>query len=204
MSTRHPAEQTAIEIAQAAAPWVLEHGLDYASAKRKAVAALDLPQRTPLPDNALMEAALHEHIALFLQETQPAELLALRQLARAWMLRLAEFRPHLSGAVWNGTATQHSMVSLQLFADDPKMVDICLLNQHVRFDVEELTGVDGKPAVCLVLGVQCAEFELQTGVGLLVHGHDALRQAKRNNAAGLPLRGDLAAVDGLLEAVDVQ
>jgi hypothetical protein len=186
------------QIAQAAAPWVLEHGLDYASAKRKAVAGLGLPDRTAMPDNAALEAALREHIALFLQDSQPAELLTLRRTALVWMKRLAQFRPHLSGAVWNGTATQHSLISLQLFADDTKMVDIWLLNEHVAFDLSEQTGVDGKPTVCLVLTVQCPGFEFNTGIVLLVHEHDALRQAKRSNALGQALRGDLATVEAIL------
>ncbi len=54
----------------------------------------------------------------FCADTQPAELQALRELAALWMERLAEFRPHLSGAVWRGTATRLNDIHLQLYCDD--------------------------------------------------------------------------------------
>ena len=61
-------------------------------------------------------------------DTQPGELRALRELAASWMGRLAEFRPHLTGAVWRGTATRLSNVHLQLYCDDSKATEIALLN----------------------------------------------------------------------------
>jgi exodeoxyribonuclease-3 len=39
-----------------------------------------------------------------------------------WMARLADFRPHLSGAVWRGTATRLSDVHLDLYCDDSKAI----------------------------------------------------------------------------------
>jgi hypothetical protein len=47
------------------------------------------------------------------------------------MDRLAEFRPHLTGAVWRGTATRLNSVHLQLFCDDSKAAEIELLNQKI-------------------------------------------------------------------------
>ncbi|MEK9953122.1 MAG: hypothetical protein VW687_13325, partial [Curvibacter sp.] len=81
------------EIAAAAARLVVEEGLEYGPAKRRAVKQLGLPQRTALPDNDAVEDAVREHIALFCADTQPAELQALRRLAQHWMERLAPFRP---------------------------------------------------------------------------------------------------------------
>ncbi len=189
------------EIAQAAAPWVLEHGMDYASAKRQARDALGLPQRTALPDNTELDAALRDHIRLFLNDTQPQELRALRELARAWMLRLAPFRPHLSGAVFNGTATRHSPLSLQLFCDDPKLVDMWLLNERVPFDLDEATGAHGGQVVRLTFYPHCAAIHDTVPLSLWVHDADDLRRAKKANAAGEPLRGNLRAVDQLLADV---
>ena len=51
----------------------------------------------------VVEDAVFEYIELFCADTQPAELRALRELALVWMERMAEFRPHLTGAVWLGT-----------------------------------------------------------------------------------------------------
>ncbi len=190
------------DIAQAAAPWVLEHGLDYAQAKRKARAALGLPDRSPLPSNAQLEDAMREHIELYLADSQPAELLALRELATHWMQKLSEFRPHLSGAVWKGLATQHQGVSLQLFADDPKMVDIWLLNAHIAFDLAEDLGVAREPVPMLVVQAPCRELGGSIPLVLAVHDYDDLRKAKRADERGQPLRGDLAALRKLMAQRD--
>jgi hypothetical protein len=98
----------AAEIASAAARLVVDEGMEYAQAKRKAARALG---RTPrggaeLPPNELVEDEVRSYIELFCADTQRDELRALRELALRWMQRLAEFRPHLSGAVWRGTATR--------------------------------------------------------------------------------------------------
>ena len=89
------------EIAAAAARAVVEDGLEYGSAKHHALKQLGLPPRTALPSNEVLEAAVLEHIAIFCADTQPAELLALRQMALLWMERLTEFRPPPQ---WRGLA----------------------------------------------------------------------------------------------------
>ena len=96
------------ELAQAAARLVVEEGLEFGPAKQRALKQLKLPARTALPANDLVEAAVREYLAVFCTDTQPAELLALRQLALQWMDRLQAFQPLLSGAVWHGTATRLS------------------------------------------------------------------------------------------------
>lgn len=120
------AATSAEEIAAAAARLVADEGMEYAAAKRKAARALERHggRRTELPSNEQVEDQLREHLALFHADTQPAELRALRELALVWMERLAEFRPHLSGAVWRGTATRLSAVHLDLYCDDEKAIEI--------------------------------------------------------------------------------
>ena len=95
-----------IEIAATAARLVVEEGLEYGPAKARALKVLGLPPRTALPSNDELEDQVREYLDIFCAETQPAELQALRELAAVWMERLAEFRPHLTGAVWRGTATR--------------------------------------------------------------------------------------------------
>ena len=94
------------EIAAAAARWVVEEGMEYGPAKRRAARDLGLGPRTRLPDNQQVEDSVREYLQIFAADTQPGELQALRLLARDWMQRLAPFRPHLCGAVWRGTATR--------------------------------------------------------------------------------------------------
>jgi hypothetical protein len=190
----------ATEIAQAAARLIVEEGLEYGPAKRRALKQLDVPARTPLPDNDLVEEAVREHLALFCAETQPGELRALRLLALTWMERMAAFRPHLGGAVWNGTATRMSDVYLQLFCDDPKSAEIALIDHGVDYEPGTVQGLHGKPVDVLSVGALSRELGAVVGVHFLVYDLDDLRGALRRDARGRAPRGDTAAVRQLLES----
>lgn len=189
----------ATEIAQTAARLIVEEGMEYGPAKRRALKQIDAPSRTPLPDNDLVEEAVREHIALFCADSQPAELRALRSLALSWMERMAVFRPHLGGAVWNGTATRLSDVYLQLFCDDPKSAEIALIDHGVDYEPATVQGLHGKPVDALSVGVFSRELGLVVGVHFLVYDLDDLRGALRRDARGRAPRGDMAAVRQLLE-----
>lgn len=178
------------EIAAAAARLVVEEGLDYGAAKRRAVKELGAPARAALPDNDAVQEQVRAYLALFRADTQPAELLALRELALAWMQRLAEFRPHLTGAVWNGTATRLSDVYLQLFCDDPKSAEIALINQGVAFEARQVRGFRGEMVDALSFSVFCSDLGEHVGVHLMIHDHDDVRGALKPAADGRPARGD--------------
>ena len=190
------------QIAAAAAAMVVEEGLEYGPAKRRALKQLGLPARTALPDNDLVEAAVREYIALFCADTQPAELAALRQLALLWMQRMAEFRPFLGGAVWRGTATRLSDIYIQLFCDDPKSAEIALIEHQVDYEPRTVTGFTGDSVEALSIRSLCKPLQETVGVHLLVYDHDDLRGALRPDARGLSPRGDLASVARLLAASD--
>ena len=190
------------QIAAAAATMVVEEGLEYGPAKRRALKQLGLPARTALPDNDLVEAAVREYIALFCADTQPAELAALRELALVWMQRMAEFRPFLGGAVWRGTATRLSDIYIQLFCDDPKSAEIALIEHQVDYEPRTVTGFTGESVEALSIRSLCKPLQETVGVHLMVYDHDDLRGALRPDARGLSPRGDLAAVAGLLAAAD--
>lgn len=178
------------EIAAAAARLVVEEGLDYGAAKRRAVKELGAPARAALPDNDAVQEQVRAYLALFRADTQPAELLALRELALTWMQRLAEFRPHLTGAVWNGTATRLSDVYLQLFCDDPKSAEIALINQGVAFEARQVRGFRGEMVDALSFSVFCSGLGEHVGVHLMIHDHDDVRGALKPAADGRPARGD--------------
>lgn len=187
------------EIAATAARMVVEEGLEYGPAKRRAVKQLGLPQRTALPSNDIIEAEVRDYLALFCADTQPQELLALRRLAAVWMERLAEFRPHVGGAVWRGTATRLSDIYLQLFCDDPKSAEIKLIDHNVRYDVGTVQGFHGEAVDALSLGCPCHELGETVGVHLLIYDLDDVRGALKPDAQGLSYRGDLLALKRLLE-----
>ena len=187
-----------LEIAATAARMVVEEGLEYGPAKRRAVKQLGLPARTSLPDNAQIEASVEEYIDLFCADTQPAELRALRREALRWMEKLAEFRPYLGGAVWRGTATRRSDIYIQLFCDDPKSAEIGLINLGIRFEVSSVTGLQGEPVDALSVHVLCRELSEHVGLHLMVYDFDDLRGALKPDDQGRPSRGDTAAVQKLL------
>ena len=186
------------EIAAHAARLVVEEGLDYGAAKRRAQKSLGAPPRTALPDNDLMEAEVRAYIQLFHGDTQPAELAALRRLALVWMQRLAEFRPHIAGAVWHGTATRLSDIYLQLFCDDPKSAEIALIDHGVRYDASSITGFHGDTVEALSISSFCQPLGEAVGVHYLIYDADDLRGALKPDAKGRAQRGSLDSLRRLL------
>ena len=186
------------EIAATAAALVVEEGLEYGPAKRRAVKQMGLPARAKLPDNAEIEDAVMEYIAVFCADTQPTELLALRELALVWMQRMASFRPHLAGAVWHGTATRLSDIYIQLFCDDPKSAEIALIEHNVDYEPRTVTGFTGGKVEALSLSSLCKPLSENIGVHFMVYDHDDLRGALKPDDKGRKPRGDVAAVQKLV------
>lgn len=188
----------ATEIANATARIVVEEGLEWGAAKRRAVKQLGLPVRTALPDNDLVEDAVREYIGLFCADTQPAELRALRQLALVWMERMEQFRPYLAGAVWHGTATRLSDIYVQMFCDDSKSAEICLIDHHVDYEPRSVTGFRGELVDALSISSLSPELGEHIGVHLMVYDLDDLRGALKQDSRGRLPRGDIDAVKALL------
>jgi hypothetical protein len=186
------------EIAAVAARLVVEEGLEYGPAKRRAIKEMKLPPRTPLPGNDEVEDEVKDYIALFCADSQPGELLALREHAVVWMQRMAAFRPHLGGAVWHGTATRLSDIYVQLFCDDSKSAEIALIDFRVSYVPRTVTGFNGESVEALSVHSFCKGLNEEVGVHLLVYDHDDLRGALKADAKGRTPRGDLAAVQRLL------
>ena len=192
------------EIAATAARLVVEDGLEYGLAKRRAAELLGkrgLPAGE-LPDNVQLEAEVRAYLALFCADTQPAELAALRGVALRWMERLAEFRPHLTGAVWRGTATRLNDVHLQLYCDDSKSAEIALLDARVDYAVGSTRGPRGLPVDVLSLADACTALGERVTVHLSILDHDDLRGALKPDAAGRTERGDAQALRQLMETRD--
>lgn len=186
------------EIAAAAARLIVEEGLDYVAAKRKA--GREHGARPALPSNEAVEDAVREYIALFCADTQPAELRALRETAAVWMQRLAEFRPHLAGAAWRGTATRHSAITLDLYCDDPKAAEIALINAGVIYDVAHIDRPGREPLNVLIVESRAAAGATPQTLHLALHDLDDQRGALKPDARGHSWRGDLAALQRLLQA----
>ena len=192
------------EIAATAARLIVEEGLEYGPAKRRAVRELGLNARSALPSNELIEEAVVEYVAIFCADTQPLELAALRSLALLWMLRLPEFRPHLSGAVWRGTATRLSDIYIQLFCDDSKSAELRLIDQGVRYEVSSVNGFKGETVDALSVRSRCNVLNEEIGVHFMVYDYDDVRGALQLDDKGRAWRGNTEAVRRLVDSVDAR
>ncbi|MEO5844286.1 MAG: hypothetical protein ABIQ33_05545 [Caldimonas sp.] len=182
-------------IAVAAARLIVEEGMEYGAAKRRAARDLGLNARNgELPGNDEIEDEVRDYLDLFHADTQPAELAELRRIAAIWMERLAEFRPHLAGAVWRGTATRLSSIFIDLFCDDSKSAEIALIDQRVDYEVGSIDGPRGRLLDVLNLHVRSETILGGVHLALTVRDYDDLRGALHRDARGRSDRGDLSAL----------
>ncbi len=182
-------------IAVAAARLIVEEGLEYGAAKRRAARDLGVNARNgELPGNDEIEDEVRAYLDLFHADTQPAELAELRRIAALWMEKLAGFRPHLTGAVWRGTATRLNSIFIDLFCDDSKSAEIALIDQRIDYDVSSVDGPRGRVLDVLNLHVPSATIAGGVHVALTVRDYDDLRGALHRDSRGRSDRGDLAAL----------
>ncbi len=179
------------EIAAVAARFIADAGMDYAGAKRKA--ALEVcgahPSRGALPDNAMVDEALREHLELFDEDHEP-RVRQMRSVALELMAELGGFSPLVTGAVWKGIAAEHAPLHLQLFPDNAKEVEYWLLNRRIEFDVDTIGHFRGRDEVTVL------SFIWQdTAVMLSLYGPDDQRGALRDGT-----RGDRKALLARLES----
>ncbi|MGH8807178.1 MAG: hypothetical protein ACREX0_04790, partial [Noviherbaspirillum sp.] len=181
------------EIAAAAARMIAEDGADYGTAKKKAAKQILGNAKIRgdiMPDNAQIEEEVRKYNELFFADTQPARLLHLRKLAIRLMVELDIFSPHLTGAVLNGTAGEHSDIHLQLFVESAKDVQIFLINKSVDFDVSETPHFKARGEL-----VETVSFIWQNeGVHLVLYEMDDLRGAIKGTPDGKNNRASLDAV----------
>ena len=176
------------ELAATAARLIAEEGCEYAQAKRRAAQELlgdGNSRRTVLPDNIEVERELRRYLRLFGGEPHRARVAALRTLALNVMQMLHGFDPHLTGAVLNGTATEHSDIHLQLFVDSAKDVELRLMSLGVEFDVSDGDTAERPPALerrDFVMPLPSGEGtrRARVGVRLHVYARDAIRTAARH------------------------
>ena len=189
------------EIAATAARLVVEEGMEYGPAKRRAARVLgrNNVRASELPGNELVEDEVRNYLAIFCADTQPAELAELRSIAAIWMERLAAFRPHLTGAVWRGTATRLNNIHLELFCDDSKAAELALIDRQVDHDVGNRPGPRGQPIDVLSVAHTSAELGERVTLHLSILDHDDLRGGLKPDAGGRSQRGDLAALRRRME-----
>ncbi|MDP2266369.1 MAG: hypothetical protein Q8J70_07440 [Thiobacillus sp.] len=181
-------------IAHVAARILAEDGsLDYGSAKRKAARQLGAPDSDNLPDNQQIDEALRSYQALYQADETRAQVALLRQAAIEYMEQLADFDPHLTGPVLNGTAGRNTDINLQLFTDDQKEVEFLLMRLKIPYQTTEyrMSDAPGKVYPRFIIN------DPRAPVDLVVYPATELRSMKRLQADGRPRRLRLTQVRAL-------
>ncbi len=189
------------ELAVAAAALIAEEGLDYASAKRKAYDRAtgghgSRLAKQDLPSNEEVEDALREYQQIFQSDHQPQRLASLRQKTLALMQLLREFRPMTSGAIVNGTASDHTDIHIQCYADNAKALGFFLLDHNIQSDA---TTSDGDPRAgrgARDLETLVIQWQGELAV-ITIYPETDLRSAQQTDSRGRPLRADIDALPQL-------
>ena len=185
-------------LAQEAARVMAEQGIrDYHVAKLKAAERLGIRDDKTLPRNSEIEQALREYQRLYQFDTQPQLLRERRRIAVEAMKFFHAFEPRLVGAVLEGTADEHSAVTLHLFSDDPDAVPRYLQENHIPYEVQDRRlRIDRETWEEFPVYVFSAD---DIAMDLTVLPRDALRQAPFDRIAEKPMkRASLSAVEALL------
>ena len=169
-------------IAAAAARIMAEDGVDdFALAKRKAAHQLGADDTHALPRNDEIEDELRAYRALYQAEDHPAQIAALRRAALEAMRALDRFKPYLTGPVLKGIAGPHAAIDLQLFPENPKDVELFLLERGIAYSTREtrrFSGGRAHAAAVLTLDWQGTVLKLS------VFDHRDERLALKTSLAG--------------------
>ncbi|MEK6662398.1 MAG: hypothetical protein AABY73_00900 [Pseudomonadota bacterium] len=195
-----PRNQMRERIAQLAARLMAADGVqDFALAKRKAARQLGADDTQNLPNNTEIEQALRDYHELYQRDEQRVRVREMRHQALAAMREFAPFDPPLTGAVLAGTATRYSNISLMLFTDSPKEVELYLLNRNIPFRCgEKHYSFGDKLRSVPILMITGGEHE---GVDAAIFSTVDLRNVPRHAGDGRPLdKARRPEVEALLEA----
>ncbi len=176
-----------LEVASEAARIMREQGVkDYLLAKRKAAERLGVSDRSSLPGNEEVEAALKEQQRLFGGPEYENRLTVLRRTARQVMRIFEDFEPRLVGSVITGAVTDHSDVNLHVFSDAPEAIAFRLMERGIPYQLTERRvrysqdRTDSTPAYRFVAG--------DVPVEVAVFPHSGRRQAPFCPVEGRPMR----------------
>jgi hypothetical protein len=165
---------------------------DLATAKRKAVHSLGLPETAAMPDDNEVENELRTYQRLFQDDEQAARTIHLLRTAANLMTTLQRFNPYLTGSVLDGTAGRHAEIDIQLFPDSAKEVEIFLLNERIDYR-HSLPRTDRAEVVLTILSDDAV-------ANLVVYPRDQERVSIRKRDGRIRERARLATVNELLAA----
>lgn len=127
--------RTIVELTDLAARIMMESGLDWAGARKKAADRLGIAAGAAAQvDERDVHAALRAHQALYAPDSA-GTLRALQEAALLVMRKLHDFEPRLEGAIAAGVVTAHSAIELTVEVDSEKDLEHHLLNANISFEV---------------------------------------------------------------------
>lgn len=171
---------------------------NYMMAKRKAAERLGVNPRSALPSNREIDDELRAWQGLYGGEKHASHLQNLRQTAVTVMNRLSEYAPRLVGPVLDGTASEHTRISLHLFNDPPEDVLMHLQGLGVAYHQEQrrIRWHDGSHRFVQLLVTEVEGHSVE----LALFGTLDLRQAPPSPIDGRPQkRAPVFEVESLLE-----
>jgi hypothetical protein len=176
---------------------------NYMMAKRKAAERLGVNPRSALPSNREIDDELRAWQVLYGGEKHANHLHRLRQTAVTVMNRLADYAPRLVGPVLDGTAGEHSRISLHLFNDPPEDILMHLQELGVAYHQEQrrIRWHDGSHRLLQLLVTEVDGHSVE----LALFGTLDLRQAPPCPIDGRPQkRASVFEVESLPEAAVTQ
>lgn len=181
-----PGRQLRLRIAHLAARMMAVDGIqDFSLAKRKAARQAGATETRNLPSNEEVEAALHAYLQLYQADEQQARLEHLRSCALEMMSTLDRFNPQLTGPVLDGNAGRYSSIDLHLFTDNPKDVELFMLNRGFEYKQRHRRVYrGGEPDKILALSISTEDADYS----ISVFAHDDLRLSLRSTQNGRPFR----------------
>lgn len=198
MSRQRGRDDTRRSIAVHAARLMAQDGIeDYGLAKRKAAKLLGIPDARRMPNNDEIDAARREYQEIY-QGSEPLQhVRALRLQAVRIMREWSAFDPHLTGSVLSGMAGPYAGIRLLLFADNPKAVELALLDRGISYRTTQCRLYAGHEVRVLPV------YALSDGgeeVELTVFEARDLRAPLRASPEGRVIeRARLAAVESLID-----
>jgi hypothetical protein len=160
--------------AEAARIMATEGQRNYLAAKHKAAARLGYSGALALPSNKDVETELKAYQNLYGGIGRQEHLQRLREAALEAMDFLAPFQPKLVGQVLDGTADQHSRVSLHVFSETPDEIGLFLSENGIPFREESrrIRWHTGKFRDLALLITEAGEVTIE----LCLYGSKDLRQ----------------------------
>ncbi len=131
-------QQMRLEVAAEAARIIATEGQhNYHAAKKKAADRIGATERLALPSNIEVENALRLYQGLYGGTAHIENLERLRSLAVDAMHYLEKYNPRLVGSVLDGTANDHSRITLHIFPDSIESIILHFLEFSIPFSQEQ-------------------------------------------------------------------